>query len=647
MIKLFFYLRGALLATLALTAVWAGSAAAQPMPPEEAFQLEVRRSGAGDILFNWTIADGHYLYRKHTVATLEGGHDALPLALAVGEAKTDPAFGEVEVWHGRGEARLSAADLEAAGGPAVVNITFQGCLEDSICYPPMTETVALPDAVAAVSGETALAAREADVETAVAASALALQGSAPASADPATVSASGGEIGAPVSTGPSSNGIALQSGDGMVERLALHGGALWVLLAFFGFGVLLAFTPCVFPMYPILAGVIGRGVDAPGGRRGFQLSVAYVLGLAVAFALLGVAAAWSGQNLQMALQSAWAVGALSLIFVALALSMFGLYELQLPSSWSSRLSGPGKVQGRRSLGSAAGMGFVSALIVGPCVTAPLAGALLYIAQTGDLLLGAAALFALGLGKGAPLIAFGALGSKVLPRAGAWMERVKAAFGVLFLVTAWWLSSRVLPAEAGLLLGAGLMLLIAVLLGLFRPATGGGPWVGAARAGGLAAAVWGVMLLVGAASGAQDPWRPLTGLFGSAAQAAAVATNAAAPTVVTDTAALAGAVKAAGVAGTPSLVYFTADWCVSCKVIDRTVFADPEVQTALSGARLIEVDVTRTTSETRALLKDFAVIGPPTMIFLDATATEPAATRLVGEMSARDVIDSLGRAGASG
>ncbi|MBU3974914.1 MAG: protein-disulfide reductase DsbD [Alphaproteobacteria bacterium] len=647
MIKLFFYLRGALLATLALTVVWAGAAAAQPMPPEEAFQLEVRRSGAGDIIFDWTIADGHYLYRKHTVATLEGGETALPLARAEGEAKTDPAFGDVEVWHGRGEARLSAADLESAGGPAVVNITYQGCLEDSICYPPMTETVALPKAVVTAPGDTALAAREADVETAVAASALALQASAPAPADPATFSASDGKSSAQASAGSSSNGIALQSGGGMVERLALRGGVLWVLLAFFGFGVLLAFTPCVFPMYPILAGVIGRGVDAPGGRRGFELSVAYVLGLAVAFALLGVAAAWSGQNLQMALQSPWAVGALSLIFVALALSMFGLYELQLPSSWSSRLSGPDKERGRRSLGSAAGMGFVSALIVGPCVTAPLAGALLYIAQTRDLLLGAAALFALGLGKGAPLIAFGALGSKVLPRAGAWMDRVKAAFGVLFLVTAWWLSSRILPAEASLLLGAGLMLLVAVLLGLFRPATGGGLWSGAARAGGLAAAVWGVLLLVGAASGADDPWRPLTGLFGSTAQAGSVATNAAAATVVSDTAALTQAVAAAGAAQSPSLVYFTADWCVSCKVIDRTVFADPEVQAALTGARLIEVDVTRTTPETRALLKDFAVVGPPTMIFLDATATEPDGSRLVGEMGARDVIDSLGRAGAPG
>ena len=267
MTKLFFYLRGALLATLALTAVWAGAAVAQPMAPEEAFQLEVRRSDAGDIVFTWTIADGHYLYRKHTVATLEGGETALPLALAEGEAKTDPAFGEVEVWHGRGEARLSATNLESAGGPALVNITYQGCLEDSICYPPITETVAMPNAVAAVPGETVLAAHEADVETAVAASALALQGSAPAPADPATLSASDGEITAPAPTLPSSTDIALQSGDGMVERLALHGGAPWVLLAFFGFGVLLAFTPCVFPMYPILAGVIGRGVDAPGGRR--------------------------------------------------------------------------------------------------------------------------------------------------------------------------------------------------------------------------------------------------------------------------------------------------------------------------------------------------------------------------------------------
>lgn len=640
MTRLMSYLSAALLATFTL---FTAAPAVAQLPPEEAFQLEVTRSAEGDVVFSWSIAEGHYLYRRHTVATDETGENSLALGLQAGEQKNDPAFGTVEVWHDKGQARLESSVLVAAGDPGVVNITYQGCLEDSICYPPMTETVALPPVPLGPARDTPLATRTADPAAAVAASALALQAAAPAGPETGTAGdATGANQPAPGRGAPD---IHLQAGGGMIERLALDGGTAWVLLAFYGFGLLLAFTPCVFPMYPILAGVIGRGVDAPGGRRGLRLSVAYGLGLAVAFALLGVAAAWSGRNLQMALQSSWAVGGLSLIFVALALSMFGLYELQLPSAWTSRLSGPGQDKGRRSLGSAAGMGFASALVVGPCVTAPLAGALLYIAQTGDLALGAMALFALGLGKATPLVAFGALGSRVLPRAGAWMERVKAAFGFLFLVTAWWLSSRILPPFVTLLLGAALALLLAVLLGLFRPTRSRSLWAGAARAGGLAAALWGALLMAGAASGAEDPWRPLSGLTGP--MSAGPATQPAAPAdVVSDHNALASAVAAAGEAGLPSLVYFTADWCVSCKVIDRTVFANQAVQTALHGARLIEVDVTRTTPATTDLLETFGVVGPPTMIFLDASASEPAGSRLVGEMGARDVLESLTRAGAA-
>lgn len=628
----------------------AGSVSAQtPMSPREAFTLEVTRDAGGDVRFDWAIAPGYYLYRDHTVATAPGGEQALPLTLAAGEEKNDPGFGRVDVWHDRGSAGLSAAALKGAGSPEAVNVTYQGCLEDSICYPPLTQTVSLPPIPATAQDAPArLDPVEADVQTAAAASALAMQAASAAMDDTVAMTPATAAPGtaASVLPEPATPGIALQTGGGLVERLADQGGVAWVLLAFFGFGILLAFTPCVFPMYPILAGVIGRGVDAPGGRRGFTLAAAYVLGLATAFALLGVAAAWSGQNLQMVLQSPWAVGALSLVFVALALSMFGVYELQLPSAWTSRLSGLDRGQGRRSLPSAAGMGFVSALIVGPCVTAPLAGALLYIAQTGDLLIGAMALFALGLGKGVPLILFGGLGARFLPRAGAWMDRVKVAFGLLFLVTAWWLSSRILPPAATLVLGAGLLLVTATALGLFRPGKSDSVWSGASRASGLAAAFWAGLLLVGAASGASDPWRPLAPLAaGQTVNSVESAEGRAEATVVSDTAALTRAVSSAGAADRPALVYFTADWCVSCKVIDRTVFANASVQAQLDKAALIEVDVTQTTPETRRLLEDFAVVGPPTMIFLDAEAREPAESRLVGETHANAVLASLDRAGA--
>lgn len=439
--------------------------------------------------------------------------------------------------------------------------------------------------------------------------------------------------------------IQLQQDQGFVDRLSRQGGTVWVLLAFFGFGVLLAFTPCVFPMYPILAGVIGRGVDGQGTRRGLLLSVAYVLGLAVAFGLLGVAAAWSGQNLQMVLQSPWAVGGLAVVFTVLAVSMFGAFELQLPSAWTSRLSRDTGT-GRRSVVSASGLGFLSALIAGPCVTAPLAGALLYIAQTGDVLLGAAALFFLGLGKGVPLIVFGAAGARFLPKAGAWMNRVKIVFGFIFLGMAWWLASRILPPVATLSLGAALCFAAAAALGLFRPAASG-VLNSVARAAGLIAAVWGVLLLIGVSLDAVSPWRPLAPLARSALAADSASSLTAVPAVVVaDNAALETAVAQAAAKSRPALVYFTAEWCVSCRVMEREVFQNDEVLAELGAVDLIKVDVTQSTPEVRDLLDRYGVVGPPTMIFLSRTSKEAAESRLIGEASARAVLTSLERAGAA-
>ncbi|MDI1328181.1 MAG: protein-disulfide reductase DsbD [Brevundimonas sp.] len=632
--KRFAFISGLRLALALMVMALAGglpAAAQAPLSPQDAFALSVTRTEAGDVTFAWRIAPGHYLYRGHTVATAADGKTALALDLAPGQQKDDPGFGVVEIWRDAGQATLTQATLEGAGSSQTINITYQGCVEDSICYPPVTETVALPvlPEGRAAPAQT-LATSDPSDPVAASASALAI------AAAEASFAESPGGVAAPGPVASGTGEVQLQSGGGMVESLSLHGGAAWVLLAFFGFGILLAFTPCVFPMYPILAGVIGRGVDGRDPRRGFILSGSYVLGLASAFALLGMAAAWSGQNLQMALQSVWAVGALSLVFVVLAASMFGLFELQLPSAWTSRLA-VDRGTGRRSAPSAAGMGFVSALIVGPCVTAPLAGALLYIAQTGDLALGAGALFALGLGKGVPLIMFGTMGARLLPKAGPWMNRVKAVFGFLFLATAWWLGSRILPPVVTLVTGAALLLMAAGALGLFQRDPAHGLGARMARVAGLAATVWGVMLLVGAGAGATDPLQPLEP-FGGARAAAAPPDYT--ETVVTDEAGLRQATGMASQSGRPSLVYFTADWCVSCKVIEREVFEDPEVQARLGEVSLIKVDVTKTDVEARSLMEAFAVVGPPTMIFLDAEAREPADTRIVGETGAKGVLDAL-------
>ena len=614
-----------------------------PLSPEEAFTLQISREADGDMVFAWRIAPGHYLYQDHTAATAPDGKTALPLRLRAGEKKDDPGFGVVDIWRDAGRAVLSADALKRANEPASINITYQGCLENSICYPPTTRTVDVPALPSA-----RIASREAEAGTAQAAAVLALQKTPAAQTTDAAESAEAEPVLIDSSEPDvvlSAAAIQLQQDQGFVDRLSRQGGTVWVLLAFFGFGVLLAFTPCVFPMYPILAGVIGRGVDGQGTRRGLLLSVAYVLGLAVAFGLLGVAAAWSGQNLQMVLQSPWAVGGLAVVFTVLAVSMFGAFELQLPSAWTSRLSRDTGT-GRRSVVSASGLGFLSALIAGPCVTAPLAGALLYIAQTGDVLLGAAALFFLGLGKGVPLIVFGAAGARFLPKAGAWMNRVKIVFGFIFLGMAWWLASRILPPVATLSLGAALCFAAAAALGLFRPAASG-VLNSVARAAGLIAAVWGVLLLIGVSLDAVSPWRPLAPLARPALAADGVSSLTAAPAVVVaDNAALETAVAQASAKSRPALVYFTAEWCVSCRVMEREVFQHDEVLAELGAVDLIKVDVTQSTPEVRELLDRYGVVGPPTMIFLSRTSKEAAESRLIGEASARAVLTSLERAGAA-
>lgn len=517
-----------------LAALQAAAALAQatPLPSDQAFMLRVSRI-ADSVRLEWTIAPGYYLYRDKIQVTSSRA-DAPSTSLA-GQAvsKDDPTFGSTEIFLNRAEATVSGQATQPTSGDTLM-VTYQGCQEAGICYPPITRRV--DPASLQITDSTA----------------------------PRAV-ASGGAWQVPVTAG---GGIALatESDGGMVAGLLKNGGIALMLGSFLLFGMALAFTPCVFPMYPILAGALARSGTDLSPARGFTLSAVYVLAMASAFGLLGIAAAWSGQNLQMALQSPVAVGAVSLLFVALALSMFGFYELQLPSRWVNMLGGAG--QGNRgSLASTAALGLTSALIVGPCVTAPLAGALLYIAQTGDVMIGAAALFALGIGKGIPLIAFGTVGPKAMPRAGSWMESVKKGFGFVFLANAVWMVSRLTPAEYALALWALLLIGAGVYLGAFDSMQHDAP--GRRRAGkavGLAASVYGVILAVGAASGSGDPLHPLAGF--TQASALAAETNKGAFASAASAAQLSERIASAS--GRPSLVYVTADWCVSCAVIERAV-----------------------------------------------------------------------------
>ncbi|MGX9857513.1 protein-disulfide reductase DsbD (plasmid) [Limimaricola variabilis] len=589
-----------LLAALSL-ALFAAAALAQsgdafgrqspPMDPREAFALEVLPQPDGSRLLRWDVAEGYYLYREYLAAETEDG-TSLPLETEPGVTKDDPTFGTVEVYFHGAEARLGAAE-----GP--VRVTYQGCQEDGICYPPVTDTLPAIEAAAT-----------------------------PPAPGPASVKD-------PATSMASESGIILANEGGLLDGLSARGGPLLVLAGFFGFGLLLAFTPCVFPMFPILAGLLAGQDGTVGARRGALLSGTYVLAMAAAFGLLGLIAAWSGQNLQVALQSPWAVGVVAVVFVALALSMFGLYEMRLPQAWTGRLSGIGAGRGG-TLGGAAALGFTSALIMGPCVTAPLAGALLYIARTGDAWLGAGALFALGLGQGVPLLIAGTFGARMLPRAGAWMEGVKAAFGVVFLCMAIWLGGRLLPGPVTLAFWAALLLGSGVFVGgLDRLEPGSGAVPRIRRTVGLAAILAAVLMGLGAASGAEDPMRPLAGLRPAEA-APGVADNEIAFTPVTSVTQLDATL--AGSDG-PSMIYVTADWCVTCKVIERRLWPDPAVREALAGTTLITADLSEFDAEGQALLDHLGSVGPPTMVFLDAEDREAPGSRLIGEPGLEEVVAS--------
>ena len=595
MTRLFSFLMTAL--TLLIAGLPEAQAQGRPLQPDEAFVLTARPGEDGVLGLHWRIADGYYLYRSYFAAEAADG-SSLPLALPEGEPYDDPYFGEEAIFrHDIG------TRVETGGGP--VTLHWQGCQQDGICYAPQSIRLAADGAVLPDGSDT-----------------------------------TGGEPGwnpQPAARPDADTGssLALAQDQGVVQGLAARGGGLLVIAGFLGFGLLLAFTPCVFPMFPIVAGMLAGQGEALTARRGLALTGAYVLAMAAAFGLLGVAAAWSGANLQMVLQSPAAIGVIAVLFVALALSMFGFYELQMPVALQTRL---GRVGGRRgSPGGAMVLGFTSALIVGPCVTAPLAGALLYIAQTGDVTLGAAALFALGLGQGLPLLAIGGFGPRILPRSGGWMEGAKRAFGVIFLGFAVWLAGRVLPGSVTLALWAALLVGTAVFLGaLDRLEAGVAPARRLGAALGILLLFAGLMQGFGAALGAHDPLRPLAPLAGTMAAAPAEAQFAEVTTRTGLEQALASA------EGKPALLYVTADWCVTCRVIERGPLADPAVHAVLAGMAAIKLDVSDFNAEAQGLLQDLAAAGPPTMIFLDAARAEAQGSRLIGDMDSAALLASAGK-----
>ncbi|HQS10599.1 MAG TPA: protein-disulfide reductase DsbD [Xanthobacteraceae bacterium] len=631
---------------LALAGTTFASAQTRPLMADEAFHLTATRAADGTLSLLWRIAPGTYLYRDSLKAQIEGA--AVSLTTAAGQDKDDPNFGPVEIYHGHAEAR--AAGLPARGE---VSVSFQGCAEAGICYPMVTRLVDLATlAIAAPppTGMDATAASSAEEQPATAAPVaasrikerLALMPPSGATAHAAGITDSGTTgTGAKAAgtNGTGTDGIGAKDAGTAAEETAgsiLGGGLGAPLVAFFGFGLLLAFTPCVFPMLPVLSGILAGGGAKPTPLRGFALSGTYGLAMAAAYGVLGLVAAWSGANLQAALQTPWALGLMAMLFLGLAASMFGLFELAVPAGLAARL---GRGAGG-SIGQAATLGFGSALVVGPCVTPPLAGAMLYAAQTGDAARGGAALFLLGLGMSVPLIAVGTFGAQILPRSGPWLVRAKQACGVLFLAVAALLAGRVLPAPVGVALWGALALGLGVFLGGFdRMARRSPPTARLGKAAGLLAALYGAVLVVGAAGGADDPLRPLGFL---AAPPGPLAT-AAEEVRVSSPAALDAAFAETRTSGRPVLVSFTAGWCTVCKS-NEAVMTEPEVRQRLAQVPRIAADVTNYGAGEQALMSRYSVVGPPTLFLLDAAGREVPGSRHIGAITRADLDGLMAKAG---
>jgi thiol:disulfide interchange protein DsbD len=577
----------------------------EPLDPEQAFRFSSEIDGT-TVRLRWDIAPHHYLYRdKLAIVAIEPKGALGQPVIPAGEEKNDPFLGQVRIFHNVLEVSVPVQGV-AAGQKLGLNVTYQGCAEAGICYPPMEQRVEL------IVGDTT------------------------------------GTTTSPPPAAPA--GAVLSEQDAIAEKL--KSGSTWLAIGlFFLAGLGLALTPCVFPMIPILSGIIAGQGEQLTTRRAFVLSLVYVLAMAVTYTIAGVLAGLFGSNLQAAFQNPWILGTFALVFVGLALSMFGFFELQLPSSLQSKIS---ELSGRQQSGSFTGvaiMGLLSALIVGPCVAPPLAGALIYIGQTGDAVLGGAALFALSIGMGLPLIAVGTLGGKVLPRAGAWMDTVKAVFGVLMLGVAIWLLARVLPDTVTLFLWAMLFIASGIYLGALEPVshpsyqtyhasrelTGHMEPVGQEKRGwtrlwkalGLVLLAWGLLMLVGVATGQGTPLQPLRGLAGGGTAQAAAAPAGLVFQRISDEAALERALAEAKAAGKPVMLDFYADWCVSCKEMEHNTFPDPAVQQAVAGAVLLQADVTRNTAADKALLKRFGLIGPPAILFFAKDGVEVRASRVVG------------------
>ena len=592
------------------------------LPPDQAFQLSVEVRDAHTLIANFTPAKDYYMYRdkvafepKDTDIVIER------IALPPGTMQDDLTFGETEVYYQPFQAIISLKrEISETDEPLLLAATYQGCNEPiGVCYAPIHEDVnlTLPPALTAAVGLVAEA----------------ISGSATAAVPDATEELFQMRPGIP----------AIETESYKIDRMFETGNFWLILTGFFGIGLLLSFTPCVFPMFPILSGIIANQGQHLTKTRGFILALAYVFGMAITYAAAGVAAGLSGEMLSAALQNAWVLGTFALVFVLLSFSMFGFYELQMPGSMQNKLSaGAGHLKGGH-LTSVFGMGALSALIVGPCVAAPLAGALLYISQTRDVVLGGSALFVMALGMGVPLLLLGASAGALLPKAGAWMVSIKQFFGVLLLAVAIWLISPVITEVVHMLLWAALLIISAIYLHAIDPLPERSSGLRRFLKGvGVISLLMGVALLIGVLSGSRDVLQPLSklGMANAGYNDAAYANNSGLLPFqyIKSVAELDAKIQQSE--GKYVMVDFYADWCISCKEMERFTLSDPRIHARLADAVLIKIDVTAGTPDDMALLQRFSLFGPPGILFIDPQGNDIPDIRVIGFLNKDDFLTVL-------
>ena len=572
-----------------------------PPDVDEVFIFSAQVQDPQSLLAGWQIAEGNYLYRdKIKFELLDNDNvELLAFSLPAGENKMDEIFGLSEVYHHDTDVVLPIKRTNA-NQQITLKAYYQGCSETfNICYPPTNKTILLT--LPAITGN--------DTQATI-------------------------ETNNSVSNVPAVSILADQ--DRIAQSLA-EDSLIKIMLGFFGLGLLLAFTPCVFPMIPILSSIIVGGGERITTHRAFILSLSYILAMSVTYTAAGVMTGLLGENLQAMFQNPWIIGSFSGLFVILSLSMFGLFELQLPHALQHRLHQISHKQQGGSLAGAALMGLLSGLIVGPCLAPPLAGALIFIGQHGDPVLGGLALFMLSMGMGLPLLIIGTSAGSLLPKAGDWMNTIKAIFGILMLGLAIWMLERIIPGWVSLLLWGGLLIVSAVYLGALNMlAIDANGWEKLRKGLGLILLIYGSLLIIGGASGSHNVWQPLQAI----AQTNQNNTQDDHGLAFTQVQNLDELEQLLAQSKQPAMLDFYADWCVDCKKMEATTFQDASVAAALTGTTLIQIDITNYTEEQRALLKHFGLFGPPTLLFFDASGKEYSQYRLIGGTSASELLDHL-------